>query len=156
VLAHSWSGALATAYALAYPREVAGLVLLAPVTHPWRGGVGWLNELVTIPVIGPLIAHTLILPVGYFLVPSGVHSAFAPQSPPPDYVACNGAMLVLRPSEYLANAQDLVALKDFVTKQAPHYKEIQVPVAIIAGDTDSNVSTDIHARVIAAVFRAPR
>src|SRR5579871_2078033 len=41
VVGHSWSGALATAYALAYPASVTGLVLLAPVTHPWPGGVGW-------------------------------------------------------------------------------------------------------------------
>ena len=34
LVGHSWSGALATAYALAYPDAVAGLVLLAPVTHP--------------------------------------------------------------------------------------------------------------------------
>ena len=43
VVGYSWSGALATAYALAYPDSVAGLVLLAPVTHPWPGGVGWYN-----------------------------------------------------------------------------------------------------------------
>jgi pimeloyl-ACP methyl ester carboxylesterase len=57
VLGHSWSGALATAYALAYPADVVGIVLLAPVTHPWQGGVGWINNLVTTPVIGSLIAH---------------------------------------------------------------------------------------------------
>ena len=41
IVGHSWSGALATAYALAYPERVAGLVLLAPVTHPWPGGIAW-------------------------------------------------------------------------------------------------------------------
>ena len=39
VVGHSWSGALATAYALDNPQDVAGLVLLAPVTHPWTGNI---------------------------------------------------------------------------------------------------------------------
>ena len=41
VVAHSLAGALGARLALDYPGRVAGLVLLAPVTHPWRGGVGW-------------------------------------------------------------------------------------------------------------------
>ena len=52
VVGHSWSGALATAYALAYPADVTGLVLLAPVTHPWPGGVGWYNPILTTRFIG--------------------------------------------------------------------------------------------------------
>ena len=147
---HSWSGALATAYALAYPDEVAGLVLLAPVTHPWPGGVSWLNHLIATPVLGPLIAYTAILPIGYFMVPPGVAAVFAPETPPPDYIARTGARMVLRPSEFIANAQDLVGLKQFVTAQAPHYGELKMPVAIIAGDADRVVYTDIHARGIAA------
>src|SRR5205085_2789311 len=39
LVGHSWSGALATAFALAFPERTAGLVLLAPVTHPWAGGI---------------------------------------------------------------------------------------------------------------------
>jgi pimeloyl-ACP methyl ester carboxylesterase len=150
LVGHSWSGALATAYALAYPDEIAGLVLLAPVTHPWPGGVAWLNHLIAIPVLGPLIAYTVILPIGYFMVPPGVAAVFAPEIPPPDYVARTGARMVLRPLEFIANAQDLVGLKQFVTAQAPHYGEIKVPVAIIAGDADRVVYTDIHSRGIAA------
>jgi pimeloyl-ACP methyl ester carboxylesterase len=150
ILGHSWAGALATAYALAYPNETAGLVLLAPVTHPWPGGVSWINNLVATPVIGPLVAHTVILPVGYFLIAPGIKAVFAPQSPPPDYGKRTGVEMILRPSEFIANAQDLVGLKEFVTAQAPRYGEIKVPVAIISGDdTDKTVSTEIHSRAIA-------
>ncbi len=83
VLGHSWAGALATAYALEYPNEVTGLVLLAPVTHPWPGGVGWINSVIATPYIGPLIAYIGILPSGYFAITPGVAAVFAPQSPPP-------------------------------------------------------------------------
>ncbi|HZL31305.1 MAG TPA: alpha/beta hydrolase [Pseudolabrys sp.] len=148
VLGHSWSGALATAYTLAYPEAVSGLILLAPVTHPWPGGIGWINDVVAVPVIGPLIAHTLILPVGYFLLESGVKAVFRPQLPPRDYAKRTGAAMVLRPNEFIANAQDLAGLKDFVRAQAPRYAEIKAPVAVVAGDVDPIVYTDIHSRAI--------
>src|SRR6202171_5896244 len=67
LVVHSWSGALGARMALDYPNRVAGLVMLAPVAYPWRGGVGWYNKLVTVPVIGPLLAYTITLPLGYFL-----------------------------------------------------------------------------------------
>jgi pimeloyl-ACP methyl ester carboxylesterase len=150
LLGHSWAGAVATAYALDFPGEVAGLVLLAPVTHPWPGGVSWINNLVATPLIGPLVARTLMLPVGYFLVASGVKSVFAPQSPPPGYAAATGVQMILRPSEFIANAQDLAGLKAFVTAPAPRYGEIAAPVIIISGDShDKVVSTNIHSRAIA-------
>jgi pimeloyl-ACP methyl ester carboxylesterase len=149
MLGHSWSGALATAYTLAFPEAVSGLILLAPVTHPWPGGIGWINDVAAMPVIGPLIAHTLILPAGYFMLTPGAISVFRPQSPPPDYVARTGAAMILRSSEFIANAQDLAVLKEFVRAQVPHYAEIKAPVAIVSGDIDPIVYTDIHSRAIA-------
>ena len=68
IVGHSWSGALATAYALAYPDAVSGLLLLAPVTHPWKGGVGWYNPILTTPIVGPLFARTMALPIGKLMI----------------------------------------------------------------------------------------
>ena len=148
VLGHSWSGALATAYALAYPTETRALILLAPVTHPWPGGIGWINDVVALPVLGSLIARTLILPSGYFMLKPGVAGGFSPDTPPPDYGARTGVALLLRPNEFIANAQDLAGLKEFVRQQAPRYGELKMPVTIISGDKDPVVYTDIHSRAI--------
>ena len=41
-------------------------------------------------------------------------------------------------------------LKQTVIEQAPRYGEIKVPVAIISGDVDKTVSTNIHSRPFAA------
>src|SRR5260370_16242159 len=79
LVVHSWSGALGARMALDHPRRVAGLVMLAPVAYPWRGGVGWYTKLVAIPVIGPLLAYTLTLPLGYFLPGPGAPRLFFPQ-----------------------------------------------------------------------------
>jgi pimeloyl-ACP methyl ester carboxylesterase len=152
MVGYSWSGALATAYALAYPDAVAGLVLLAPVTHHWPGGVGWFNPVLATRFIGPLFARTIALPLGMLLIGPAVRAVFAPQQPPAGYVDRAGAEMILRPAEMIANAEDLVALKAFVTAQSPNYATIQVPVEIIAGDSDTVVSPNLHARAIAEVL----
>jgi pimeloyl-ACP methyl ester carboxylesterase len=152
LVGHSWSGALATAYALDYPAAVAGLVLLAPVTHRWPGGAGWFNPILTTPVVGPLFAHTVALPFGAMMIGLGVRSVFAPQQPPENYLSRAGGEMILRPAELSANAEDLVQLKAFVTAQAPKYGAIQAPTTIITGDLDETVSPQIHSRAIASVL----
>ena len=150
VVAHSWAGALATRMALDHPSRIAGLVLLAPVAYPWRGGVGWYNKVVTMPVIGLLLAYTITLPLGLFRTESGARHVFLPQAMPQDFVKSTATPLLLRPREFLANARDLVTLKAAVAEQAPRYGKIRMPVAIISGDVDKTVSTHIHSRPLAA------
>ncbi len=150
LVVHSWAGALGARMAIDYPARVAGLVMLAPVAYPWPGGVGWYNELVTKPVIGPLLAYTITLPLGYFLTESGARAVFLPQVMPDDFVANTATPLLLRPREFLANARDLVRLKQAVLEQAPRYPEISAPTVVIAGDVDKTVSTNIHSRPFAA------
>jgi len=152
VVGHSWSGALATAFALDYPERTAGLVLIAPVTHPWPGGIAWYYSLSTTPIIGPLFAHTMELPLGLILIDGASKAAFAPQRRPDDYVGRAAISLVLRPSEFLANARDVADLKDFVTAQAPRYHDLRTPTVIITGDRDTTVSPRIHAQAIAAAI----
>ncbi|OAF05167.1 alpha/beta hydrolase [Bradyrhizobium centrolobii] len=147
---HSWSGALGARIALDHPQRVAGLVMLAPVTHPWRGGVGRYNELIATPVIGALLAYTITLPLGYVLAESGARNVFLPQMMPDGFVRDSATPLLLRPREFIANAYDLVTLKESVAGQVSRYGEISAPVVIIAGEPDKTVSTNIHARPFAA------
>jgi pimeloyl-ACP methyl ester carboxylesterase len=149
---HSWAGALGARMALDYPQRVAGLVMLAPVAYPWRGGVGWYNKLVTTPVIGPLLAYTITLPLGYFLAEPGARNVFLPQIMPTNFVESTATLLLLRPRQFLANAQDLVTLKAAVAEQAPRYGNIRVPVLVITGDADKTVSPTIHSRPFAAAL----
>jgi pimeloyl-ACP methyl ester carboxylesterase len=147
---HSWAGALGARMALDYPTRVAGLVMLAPVAYPWSGGVGWYNGVVTIPVIGPLLAYTITLPLGLYLTEPGARTAFLPQIMPENFVRDTATPLLLRPREFLANARDLVTLKAAVREQASRYGEIRVPTVVIAGDADTTVWPTIHSRPFAA------
>ena len=150
VVVHSLAGALGARMALDFPERVAGLVMLAPVTHPWFGGVGWYNNVVTMPVIGRLLAHTITLPLGLMLAEQGARNVFLPQAMPENFVKGTATPLLLRPREFLANARDLVTLKQAVAEQAPRYAAIRTAVTVIAGDVDKTVSTSIHSRPFAA------
>jgi pimeloyl-ACP methyl ester carboxylesterase len=151
LVVHSWAGALGAEMALDYPQRVAGLVMLAPVAYPWPGGVGSYNKLVTTPLVGPLLAYTITLPLGYLLAGPGARGVFLPQTMPEDFVESTATPLLLRPREFLANAWDLVTLKEAVRAQAPRYAGIKVPTVVISGDADKTVSLDIHSRPFAGV-----
>ncbi|MBR1154947.1 alpha/beta fold hydrolase [Bradyrhizobium sp. JYMT SZCCT0428] len=150
LVVHSWAGALGARMALDYPERVAGMVMLAPVAYPWPGGVGRYNKIVATPVIGPLLAYTITLPLGKLLINSGVRGVFLPQPVPDGYVENTASSLLLRPREFLANARDLVTLKAAVAEQSPRYANIKAPITIITGDIDKTVSTNIHSRPLAA------
>jgi pimeloyl-ACP methyl ester carboxylesterase len=147
---HSWSGALGARMALDYPERVAGLVMLAPVAYPWRGGVAWYNRLATTPVVGALFVYTVALPLGFLLAESGARGVFVPQIMPAGFISDTATPLLLRPREFLANARDVVTLKAAVAEQAPRYAEISVPTVVISGEVDKTVSTNIHSRPFAS------
>jgi len=123
LVGHSWGGAFATAYALAFPERTAGLVLLSAVTHPWPGDPGWYNNLVSLRGIGPLFLRTLVYPLGSFMIDGVSRSVFEPQAVPPDYVRRAAIRLVLRPKTFFANARDLALLRNFIAAQVPSYAD---------------------------------
>lgn len=158
-VAHSWSGALAMAYAVDYPQSVAGLVLLAPLTHRRPVSIAWSDSLLEIllvecaeiaagPVSGQFFVRTLAYPFGRVLIGLSVRSAFAPQEPPPDYFARTGVELLLRPSEFTATAEDVTLLDVFMEDQSRRYGMIAAPTVVITGELDELVPSDFQAKAI--------
>jgi pimeloyl-ACP methyl ester carboxylesterase len=150
VLAHSFAGAIGTTLAMDAPDRVAGLLLLAPATHPWPGGIAWYYHPGSWPGIDVLFSHTL--PVAGFALTAqaGVAEVFKPQTPPSDYIDATALPLMLRPANFRANAQDVAGLLAHVKARAGRYGAIGQPVTIISGDADTVVSTQIHSRALAA------
>jgi pimeloyl-ACP methyl ester carboxylesterase len=93
-----------------------------------------------------LLAFTVTLPLGWFLAEPGARGVFLPQIMPDGFVGKTATPLLLRPREFIANARDLVTLKDAVREQAPRYGDIGTPSVVISGDADKTVSTGIHSR----------
>jgi pimeloyl-ACP methyl ester carboxylesterase len=152
LVGHSLGGTVAAAFARAYPERVAGLVLLAAVTHPWKGGIDWHYNVGATPIIGDAFARAASLPIGEALLGMGARKVFAPQDMPSDYLERAGIRLLLRPAEFVANAQDVAALKAFVTAEAPHYRELTMPTVVLTGDADTTVSPTLHSPAIAAAL----
>lgn len=152
VIGHSWGGAFATAFALAFPDRTAGLVLLSAVTHPWPANPGWYNKLAAVPFIGPLFLRTCVYPVGLLLVNRFSRKVFEPQLVPDDYVRRAAIRLVLRPKTFYSNARDLALLERFIAAQVPSYVNLRIPTVIITGDRDTMVSPQINACALAAIL----
>lgn len=153
VVAHSWAGALACRLALDHGERVAGLLLLAPATHPWPGGVHWYYRLAASPVLGRLFSWTLALPVGEAWMRRSITGVFAPQTVEDRYAEEAGIPLVLRPEQFMANAEDVAGLLPQVHAQSPRYGEIRCPVTVISGDADSVVWTHLHSVGLARDIR---
>ena len=144
IVGHSFGGAIAASFALAYPQKTAGLVFLAPATHPWPGGVTWYYSLASIPVVGRLFSSLLSMPIGLGRVDAVTRCVFAPNDRPDDYIKNTAPHLVLRPHTFRHNAADVANLLDYVKRVAPEYSAITAPTVIITGDDDGVVRPDLH------------
>ena len=144
LLGHSWGGAVATAYALAYPDELSGLVVMSGATHVWEGETAWYHRLVAMPVIGTIFLHLLMVPGGQMLAGPGVTGNFAPDKAPENYAKRIGLPLLFRPSNFRNNSADSSNLRLWLREQSKRYHEIKVPTIIITGNRDQTVLAKLH------------
>ncbi|WLR97676.1 alpha/beta fold hydrolase [Shinella sumterensis] len=151
IVGHSFGGAIAASFALEHPEKTAGLLFLAPATHPWPGGVDWYYDIAKLPVVGGwLFSHIVAMPAGLTRIESGSLSVFDPNPRPLDYVDATGPALVLRPATFRNNAIDVASLLDYVRRVQPRYREIRTPTVIVTGDSDGIVYEEIHSRGLAS------
>ena len=144
LLGHSWGGAVATAYALAYPEELSGLVVMSGATHVWEGETAWYHRLVAMPIIGTIFLYLLMVPGGQALSGPGVTGNFAPNKAPENYARRIGLPLLFRPSNFRNNSADSSNLRSWLKAQSKRYREIKVPTIIITGNRDQTVLAKLH------------
>jgi pimeloyl-ACP methyl ester carboxylesterase len=145
VVGHSFAGAVLTAFGVLRPERLAGLVFLAPASHPWPGGgTSWYYDLSETPVVGRLFTETLAWPGGVTRLGAATNCVFAPNAVPENYADEAAIRLVLRPKAFRANARDVAGLFGFVEKLAPRYGEITAPTVVISGNRDTVVYEEIH------------
>lgn len=145
MVGHSWAGSVVLAYALAYPGQTSGVVMLSAVSQPYRNDPAFHNRWPAIPILGDLFVHTLVAPAFALVADRSVARNFAPNVPPADYVQRAGLELLIRPGNWRANAEDMRNLAEFLAQQQPRYGELQMPVTIIAGEDDRSVRMENHA-----------
>ena len=147
VVGFSYGAAVALAYALAFPEDTAALVLLNGPSHVWPTPSSPLYDIAAVPILGTLMTHTVVTPLGHLLLDSGARGVFAPEPVSPGFSRA-ALPLTIRPGSYAANADDVRNLKPFLAEQSKRYGELRMPVEIVAGTMDRSVSPEIHSRAL--------
>jgi pimeloyl-ACP methyl ester carboxylesterase len=148
VLGQSWGGAVATALAIVRPDLVQGLVLVAPASHPWPGGVSQRTVFFATSPIGRVLAELVVVPVGLATAGRIIRAIFRPEPPPADYARRIGAFLAIRPGCFVANCRDIADLHGHLSRLSLRYREIAAPTEIVTGDGDIVCRPAIHAHAL--------
>ena len=141
VVGHSWGGSLALVYALTFPNDVSGVVLLAPAAYESDDGVSFLSKLPAWPVIGDVLNFLFTPLLAAWLVRTDIAKAFAPDPVPKKYLRHVLAEWT-RPVKVKWYSVDDALLNESLPRFADRYPEIKVPVTIVTGDSDQIVPAD--------------
>jgi pimeloyl-ACP methyl ester carboxylesterase len=144
LVGHSWGAALALAYALNYPDDVSGMVLLAPAAYPDKGESRFLQFATRTPLIGDL-SLVLVKPfLGRHILKQALAQAFYPQAVPSSYLKTACALWLGR-RQVKAYIEDESALNNSLKRMSERYSKIRVPLIIVTGDKDKIVSANENA-----------
>jgi pimeloyl-ACP methyl ester carboxylesterase len=155
VLGHSWGTLVALAMAASRNgKRVKGLVLVSGYYFPtWRFDV-WFASIAAIPLIGDALRYT-ISPISSWLgLPLFAKKTFAPR-PVPDVVKKEYPRLMLiRPSQLRAVAEDSAFMLPSAATLTMSYRRLKCPTAIIAGRDDKIVDSEQAVRLQKAMPHA--
>src|SRR5437588_2091229 len=144
LVGHSWGGALALAYALSYPRDVSGLVLLAPAAYESDDGVSFVSKIPALPIIGDLVNFVFTPFIASSVVRQDIKKAFAPDPVPKHYMRHVLAEWT-RPRKVKWYSVDDALLNASLPALSSRYSELNVPTAIITGGSDLIVPANENA-----------
>lgn len=145
LVGHSLGGAIALRVALDFPDKVAGLALLAPLTHhQGEKPSGFKGLDIPSPVLRAVLAHTVAIPMALRQAEATLDFVFGPQAVPADYAIGGGGYLGLRPSHFAATAADFVAAQTAMPDQQTRYGALAMPVGILFGDADRVLDHAVH------------
>jgi pimeloyl-ACP methyl ester carboxylesterase len=135
LVGHSWGGALAVAYALEFPGDLSGAVLLAPAVYESEDGVSFLTKVPAWPVVGDVVNFLFTPLLGAWIVREDLQKAFSPDLVPKHYLR-HVLSEWTRPKKVKWYSVDDALLNESLAKFRERYSGIRVPVVIVTGDSD--------------------
>ena len=143
VAGHSWGTLVTLALALQYPAYVRSLVLLSGYYFPtFRLDVPLLSS-PAIPVLGDIMRYTISPFLGRLMWPGLLRVIFGPAPVPPRFSQFP-VWMALRPSQLRASAAESALMIPAVIDLRRHYRELRMPVVIMAGADDRFVHANRH------------
>jgi pimeloyl-ACP methyl ester carboxylesterase len=140
VLGHSWGSLVAIA--LAEPGVPRSLVLASGLYFPSARLDAPFLVPPALPLLGPLLRHTLSPLAGRAMWPLWLRMLFSPAPVPPAFSAL--AWKALRPGTLRAVAEESLHLLPATLALGSRYRELMLPVVLVAGARDKYVSARAH------------
>jgi pimeloyl-ACP methyl ester carboxylesterase len=151
VVGHSWGTLVALAWAIRFPRDTAGLVLLSGYYFPSFRLDAVLVAGYAIPVLGDILRYTVLPVFGWLSMPLTKRLMFAPSPMTDRFKAEYSTGLALRPSQIRATVVDGTMMVPSAASLRAHYPELDIPVRILAGAGDLVVRPRQAERLHAAI-----
>jgi len=153
VVGHSLGGALALALAQRHPQRVAGLALVAPLTHMLQDvSPAFKGLAITRPWLRKFVAWTVAVPVSIARREEILGLVFGPDAVPRDYATRGGGLLALRTSHVIAASTDLVAIAENLPEMMQRYAAMRLPVNILFGRGDRILDPQGQGEALAALI----
>lgn len=129
LVGHSLGGALSLTIALRHPRKVAGLALLAPLTALPPSSSEAFRDLKVPPALRGFFARVFAVPYFLYRRKRLLGIVFGPERMPADYPTRAGGVLTVRPSHFIAAAEDFAAVAAVMPRIESGYAALNAPGA---------------------------
>jgi pimeloyl-ACP methyl ester carboxylesterase len=139
VVGHSWGALVAVAMALARPDDVAGLVLMSGYYYPVPRAPAIIAS-AAFPFGGDALRYA----VRRMAAPDTLRRVFAPCIVPERFKRVYPLALAMRASQMKAVDEEAAMLPHAARALCRAYRDVSVPVHLIAGSDDRIVDTDLH------------
>jgi pimeloyl-ACP methyl ester carboxylesterase len=149
VVGQSLGCLIALAMAIEPRIDIRGLTLISGYYYPTARYDVLLTAPAAIPVVGDVIRYTVSPVMGRLLLDQNVRAMFAPSDVPPEFGRYVQRQIVLRPSQMRAIGEDAACMVPAASELSKHYREVNIPVRIFAGEDDVVVDPQAHSSRLA-------
>jgi pimeloyl-ACP methyl ester carboxylesterase len=150
IVGHSWGTLVALALAKRNPSLTAGLVLLSGYYFPSIRSDVVLATGPAVPVLGDIMRYTISPFLGRVMARLVFRKMFAPAPVPANFAREFPLELAVRPSQIRASAAETALMIPGAASLAEHYRELSIPIAIMAGLGDKIVESESQSGRLAA------
>jgi pimeloyl-ACP methyl ester carboxylesterase len=146
ILGHSFGAAVALAYGMLHPDEIAGVVAVAPICFPEPRLEQMLFGPRALPLGGDLLSELLGVASDRALLPLLWNGMFFPGTMPEGFARAFPFGLAARPEQITAEGEDAGWLWAGLARSVLAYPTLRTPVHLLGGGADLVVNTFLHAR----------